>query len=73
LVVKGPDGLVETVQYQKLTPMLLNELQKQNLQGQKQDEFIQFQQQQIQRLESRLAALEAAILSGKAATEAVAP
>jgi hypothetical protein len=28
LVVRGKDGQVETVQYQKLTPMLLNELQK---------------------------------------------
>ena len=28
LVVRGPDGKVETVQYQKLTPMLLNELQR---------------------------------------------
>jgi hypothetical protein len=27
-VVRGQDGQVETVQYQKLTPMLLNELQK---------------------------------------------
>jgi hypothetical protein len=28
LVVRGKDGEVETVQYQKLTPMLLNEVQK---------------------------------------------
>ena len=28
LVVKGADGQVETVQYHKLIPMLLNELQK---------------------------------------------
>jgi len=28
LVVKTADGQVETVQYQKLTPMLLNEVQK---------------------------------------------
>jgi hypothetical protein len=31
LVVKGADGQIQTVQYQKLTPMLLNELQKQHL------------------------------------------
>jgi hypothetical protein len=30
LVVKGADGKIQTVQYQKLTPMLLNELQKQH-------------------------------------------
>ena len=28
LVVRGADGQIETVQYQKLTPMLLNEVQK---------------------------------------------
>ncbi len=45
LAVKGADGQIETVQYQKLTPMLLNELQK--------------QAEQIHSLEDRLAALEA--------------
>ena len=52
LVVKGVDGLVQTVQYQKLTRMLLNELQKQH-------EQIQEQRVEIQKLEGRLAALEA--------------
>ena len=47
MVVKDADGQVQTVQYQKLTPMLLNELQK--------------QEQTIRRLEKRLAALEAAL------------
>lgn len=65
LVVKGADGLIETVQYQKLTPMLVNELQKQSLQGQKQSEIIQLQQQQIEKLAARLAALEAAISAGR--------
>jgi len=45
LAVKGADGQVQTVQYQKLTPMLLNEVQK--------------QAEQIRSLEDRLAALEA--------------
>src|ERR1700736_1971536 len=35
LIVRGKDGQVETVQYHKLTPMLLNEVQKQNQQLQK--------------------------------------
>jgi hypothetical protein len=48
LVVKGQDGKIQTVQYQKLTPMLLNELQK--------------QADQIRSLEDRLAALEAGSL-----------
>jgi len=43
LAVKGVDGQFETVQYQKLTPMLLNEVQKQNAQLQKQD--LQLQEQ----------------------------
>jgi hypothetical protein len=51
LVVKGPDGQVETVQYQKLTPMLLNEVQKQNQQIRKLTEA-------NRSLEARLAALE---------------
>ncbi len=47
LVVRNADGQIETVQYQKLTPMLLNELQKQNA--------------TIAALEERLARLEAAL------------
>src|SRR5262249_10936705 len=57
LVVKGADGQVHTVQYQKLTPMLLNEVQKQHQQLDQQAETIQLLQQ-------RLAALEA-VLSTK--------
>lgn len=45
LVVKSADGQIQTVQYQKLTPMLLNELQKQT--------------ETIRLLERRLTALEA--------------
>ena len=44
LVVKGADGQIQTVQYQKLTPMLLNELQK--------------QQQEIQQLRKSLSAIK---------------
>ena len=49
LVVKGPDGQVETVQYQKLTPMLLNEVQK--------------QAETIRLLQGELAALKALVSS----------
>jgi hypothetical protein len=49
LVVKDGDGKIETIQYQKLTPMLLNEVQKQAA--------------QIHSLEDRLAALEALLAS----------
>ncbi len=45
LVVRSPDGEIQTVQYHKLTTMLLNELQK--------------QQKHIADLTARLEALEA--------------
>jgi hypothetical protein len=61
LAVKGADGQVETVQYQKLTPMLLNELQKQHTEIQRQTEQLDDQARTIRLLESRLAALEALI------------
>jgi endosialidase-like protein len=64
LVVKGSDGQVETVQYQKLTPMLLNEVQKQHERLQRQEETIRQQQEQNRKLEARLAALEE-LLSAK--------
>jgi hypothetical protein len=73
LVVRDADGQIQTVQYQKLTPMLLNEAQKQNAQIQSQNAQLQDQELQIQsqaeairlqqeanrKLEDRLAALEA--------------
>ncbi len=71
LVVKGADGQIQTVQYQKLTPMLLNELQKQHELLEQMGKTMAQQQQTIQilkarqtetvqLLEKRLAALEAA-------------
>ena len=53
LVARTADGQIETVKYQVLDSMLLNELQK--------------QKEQIRSLEERLAKLEAA-LEGTAAT-----
>jgi Chaperone of endosialidase len=47
LVARNADGQIQTVQYQKLTPMLLNELQKQS--------------ETIRLLEKRLAALESTV------------
>jgi hypothetical protein len=51
LAVKDANGQIQTIQYQKLTPMLLNELQK--------------QAETIQRLEKRLETLEAALHSAR--------
>ncbi|MGA2350805.1 MAG: tail fiber domain-containing protein [Terracidiphilus sp.] len=58
LIVKDNDGQIQTVQYQKLTPMLLNEVQKEHRQ-------LEDQASTIQILEKRLAALEATLLSVK--------
>jgi len=70
LVVKDASGQIQTVQYQKLTPMLLNEVQKQHRlldqlqktveQQQQTIQLLQAQQTEtVQALEKRLAALEA--------------
>lgn len=72
LAVKGATGQFETVQYQKLTPMLLNELQKQHREMKEQKHAIRLQKERIaqqeeenHRVQARVAALEA-LLSGKA-------
>ena len=51
LVAKGADGQVATVQYQKLTPMLLNELQKEHRELQQQAETIRLLQTHLAELE----------------------
>jgi hypothetical protein len=60
LVVRSADGQLETVKYQLLDPMLLNELQKQNATIEAQKEEIRDQRQQIHGLEERLTKIEAA-------------
>jgi hypothetical protein len=52
LVARNKDGEVETVMYQFLAPMLLNEVQKEHRRNEE-------QQKTIDRLEQRLQALEA--------------
>jgi hypothetical protein len=54
MVARSADGRIETVKYQLLDPMLLNEVQRQNAQ-------IVEQQNRIRSLEERLAKLEAAM------------
>ncbi len=58
LVAHSADGQIETVKYQVLDSMLLNELQKEHKQVQEQAETIRV-------LEARLAKLEKALLSGR--------
>jgi hypothetical protein len=59
LVVRGADGQIDSVQYQKLPAMLLNELQKEHHHIQQQDET-------IKKLEARLAALEEQLITATA-------
>jgi hypothetical protein len=58
MVARTADGQIQTVQYQKLTPMLLNEVQKQHRQ-------LETQQHAINALEQRLSTLEASLDSYK--------
>lgn len=57
LVARSADGQVESVRYQLLDPMILNELQKQHA-------TIDAQKKQIQSLEERLARVEAMLAAG---------
>ncbi len=59
LVVKGPDGQIQTVQYQKLTPMLLNELQKQHRLFEQMANTIQQQQETMQQQQETIQLLKA--------------
>jgi len=63
LVARNANGQIETIRYQLLTPMLLNELQKQRA-------TITAQSAQIRSLEERLARIEAALVTGAATTAA---
>ena len=65
LVVKNLKGQIETVQYQKLTPMMLNELQKQHQEIEEQQKTIQIQAEENHQIEARLAALEARLSKQK--------
>jgi hypothetical protein len=70
LVVRGQDGQIESVQYQKLPAMLLNELQKEHRnaeeQAQQQARHAQQQDETIKKLEARLAVLEAEVTNATA-------
>lgn len=59
LVVKGADGQIQTVQYQKLTPMLLNELQKQHRLVEKMEKTLEQQQEAMARQQETIQLLRA--------------
>lgn len=56
LVAHDASGRIQTVQYQKLTPMLLNEVQKQHRQLEAQQQTIETLEQRLSRLENKLEA-----------------
>jgi hypothetical protein len=58
LVVRDAEGRIQTVQYQKLAPMLLNELQKMKSEF---EQKLAAEQERNRQLEARLAALESAL------------
>jgi hypothetical protein len=64
LVVRSADGQIETVKYQVLDSMLLNEVQKQAERNRLQAEENRQQARQIRSLEERLAALEQLLTAG---------
>jgi hypothetical protein len=64
LVAHSADGQIETVKYQVLDSMLLNEMQKQQHQIGQQEEQIQKLEEQNRALQQRLEKLEAAIEAG---------
>lgn len=68
LVARSADGQVESVRYQLLDPMLLNELQKQHATITAQKEQIRQQESQIRSLEERLTRVETALGTPPATT-----
>lgn len=67
LVAKNADGQIETIQYHKLTPMLLNELQKEHETVQRQASALQKQAELLYSLQAQVSALQKALgaLAGK--------
>jgi hypothetical protein len=61
LIVYGSDGQPQAIRYQFMTPMLLNEVQKQHKIVATQQEVISTQQHQISDLQQRLSRLEALV------------
>ena len=69
LVVRGAGGQVETVQYHKLIPMLLNELQKEHTGLEQDRETVDSLSRTVDTLQAQAAALQKtleALLAGKA-------
>jgi hypothetical protein len=57
LAVRSSDGSIETVHYEKLSVLLLNELQRQEQQLQQQADAIQRQRERMDALERQVAQL----------------
>jgi hypothetical protein len=72
LVVKNQHGEIETIQYQKLTPMLLNELQREHQHARQQDEAIRDLDELYRKQSDQVAALQKMVeqlLSGKTSSD----
>lgn len=61
MVIYAPDGQVQSLQYQQLSPLLLNELQKQHRIIERQEKEIDRQKEAMRALDKRIAAMEALI------------
>jgi hypothetical protein len=58
LAVKDEQGQIQAIRYQELTPMLLNELQKEQRQFQAQQQEIHTMQQQLHEAQTQLRELQ---------------
>ena len=61
LVAHSADGQIETVKYQVLDSMLLNEAQRQHAENVRQDDQIRTLEQQVKEQQERMAKLESAL------------
>jgi hypothetical protein len=70
LVVRGKDGQIETVQYHKLTPMLLNEVQRLSKAGQAEKDRNLAQESALKAEQARVAVLETSFKAEQAKASA---
>jgi cell division FtsZ-interacting protein ZapD len=72
LVIRDAAGTIQGVRYDELAPMLLNEVQKQQQEMQKQEQVNSVQAAKIDSLERQLAGIQAALVKLQPRDELVA-